>query len=359
MELLVLNTNFESVKLIDSFESLIWTDRYNKHGDFELYLTMVQSVLEYIRQDYYLINKDSDHSMIIESLDISSDVEEGNHLKVVGRSLENILARRIIWGQIIISGNLQTAIESLLNDNIINPEILERKIPNFIFQESTDPLITQLTIEAQFTGDNLYDVIQAMCQKARIGFKIILNETNQFVFSLYAGADRSYNQTTNPFVIFSPNYENLINSSYFESRQGYKNVTLVAGEGEGASRKVAVVGDASGLNRRELFTDARDISSDVGGDTPLTDEEYTQQLIQRGIDNLTADENTEKIGFEGELESTRMFIYGVDFFIGDIIQIENEYGHEGNAYISELVISQDENGTSIFPTFETIQESEE
>ena len=36
MEILVLNTNFESVYIIDSCISMIWTDRYNEYGDFEI-----------------------------------------------------------------------------------------------------------------------------------------------------------------------------------------------------------------------------------------------------------------------------------------------------------------------------------
>lgn len=31
MELLVLNTDFESVAVIDTYESMIWTDRYNSY----------------------------------------------------------------------------------------------------------------------------------------------------------------------------------------------------------------------------------------------------------------------------------------------------------------------------------------
>ena len=53
-----------------------------------------------------------------------------------------------------------------------------------------------------------------------------------------------------------------------------------------------------------------------------------------------------------------MFKYGEDFFIGDIVQIANEYGNEETAYISELVISQDEEGFSIYPTFKMVQDKE-
>lgn len=352
MELLILDTNFKAVDIIDIFESLIWTDRYNTAGDFELYLSMEKSLLEKLKEDYYLWNADSEHVMILEDINITSDVEEGNKLYITGRSLESILERRIVWGQRILSGNLQTAIETLLNENIISPSIADRKISNFIFVASTDERITKLTIDTQYTGDNLYDVIHTLCEKNGIGFKITLSDTNQFVFSLYIGNDRSYEQTENPYVEFSPSFDNIINSSYIESKKAYKNVTLVAGEGEGSSRKTATVGSGVGLERRELFTDARDISSDVGNGVVLTESQYKEQLIQRGTDNLA--ENRIIKAFEGEAETTTMFVYGEDFFIGDIVQVANEYGHEGRARISELVMSQTEEGTSMYPTFQTI-----
>jgi len=358
MEILVLNTNFETVYIVDSFKSLIWTDRYNEYGDFEIYLTLTNNfdIFKYLKEDYYLWLKESEHCMIIEDLAINSDIEDGNHLIVTGRSLESILERRIIWGQKVLTGNLQDAIETLLNESIISPSITDRKIDNFIFEPSTDPRVMELTIDAQFTGNNLYDVIKKLCQSHNIGFKIVLNDNNQFVFSLYAGVDRSYNQNTNPWVVFSPKFKNIINSNFFTSKANLKNVTLVAGEGEGASRKTTTVGSGSGLNRRELFTDARDISSNVDGGT-LTNEQYIAKLKARGIEKLS--EHTIKTAFEGEMEATRLFKYGEDFFIGDIVQIANEYGHEGRAYISELIISQNEDGISIYPTFQIIQEKGE
>lgn len=351
MELFVLNADFESIAVIDTYESMIWTDRYNAYGDFEIYFAMDENLLEYIKEDYYLWLKDSEHSMIIEDIKIDADTEEGNRLIVTGRSLESILERRIIWGQRIFSGNLQNAIQTMLNENIISPSVADRKIANFIFVPSTDSKITSLTIDNQYTGDDLYTVIKGLCEENNIGFKIVLTDDNQFAFSLYAGADRSYDQTENPYVVFSPNFENIINSNYFSSKAGYRNVTLVAGEGEGASRKTTVVGSASGLDRRELFTDARDISSDTEDGT-LSDAEYTAQLRTKGLKNLA--DHMITTAFEGEVEVTRLFKYGEDFFIGDIVQIANEYGNENSAYISELIISNSDEGLSIYPTFKTI-----
>ena len=351
MELLVLNTDFESIAVIDTYESMIWTDRYNAYGDFEIYFAMDESLLQYLKEDYYLWLKDSEHCMIIESIKINADTEEGNHLIVTGRSLESILERRIIWGQRIFTGSLQNAVQTMVKENIISPSIADRKIANFIFVPSTDSKVTELKIDKQYTGDDLYTVIKGLCEEHNLGFKIVLTDENQFAFSLYAGVDRSYDQTENPYVVFSPNFENIINSNYYSSKTNFRNVTLVAGEGEGASRRTTVVGSGSGLDRRELFTDARDISSDTEDGT-LSDADYLTQLKTRGEKNLA--DHIIATAFEGEVEVTRLFKYGEDFFIGDIVQIANEYGNEGSAYISELVISNSEEGLSIYPTFKTI-----
>ena len=343
--------NFESIAVIDTYESMIWTDRYNSYGDFEIFFAMDTQLLQYLKEDYYLWLKDSEHCMIIEDIKINADTEEGNHLIVTGRSLESILERRIIWGQRIFNGNLQNGIQTMLNECIISPSIADRKISNFVFVPSADPKITSLKIDNQYTGDCLYDVVKGLCEENNIGFKIVLTDENKFAFSLYAGVDRSYEQTENPYVVFSPNFENIINSNYYSSRASFRNVTLVAGEGEGAARRTAIVGSASGLDRRELFTDARDISSDTEDGT-LSDAEYMAQLRTKGLKNLA--DHIVTTAFEGEVEVTRLFKYGEDFFIGDIVQIANEYGNEGSAYISELVISNSEEGLSIYPTFKTI-----
>ena len=357
MELTLLNTSLDAVAIVDDYESAIWTDRYREYGDFEIYTPVTQDALAMFKQDYYLMNRDSEHVMIVEKLLIKTDVELGNHITVTGRSLESILMRRIVWGQRSITGNLQNGIETLLNENVIHPADQDRRIDNFVFEASPDQRITELTIDAQFTGDELYDVIAKLCKEHDIGFKVTLNDNKQFVFKLYAGTDRSYEQTKNPYVVFSPNFENIVNSNYLESKSAMKNVTLVGGEGEGPDRRYTTTGSGVGLERRELFTDARDVSSKTEDDRVLTDEEYTALLKQRGVEKLA--ENIDVTSFEGEIESTMMFRYREDFFEGDVVHIANEYGHESKARILEMTTSENEQGTSVYPTFSTITEKGE
>lgn len=359
MELLVLDTEFKSSATLDIFESLIWTDRYFECGDFEIYTPAESEIMKMLPKGYYLYLKESEHIMIIEDVEIETDAEQGAHLKITGRSLESILDRRIIWGQAILSGSLQDGIKKLLNENAISPSDANRKIPNFSFKESTDVKIKALTLEAQYYGDNLYDAIVDICKNVGVGFKIVLNGTN-LVFSLYMGTDRSYSQTENPYVVFSPGFDNLMNSNYIESTRTLKNVTLVAGEGEGSDRKTTTVylgaSAASGMDRRELFTDASGISQTVEDGT-LSDTEYLSQLAQKGNEELS--DNTETVSFEGEVDISATYTYDKDYFLGDVVQVGNEFGNEARCRITEFVRSQDETGNEYYPTFETLGEGQQ
>lgn len=360
MQFLVLDRNFLDIQVLDSFDSFIWTDRYSAWGDFEIYLSPTLENLSFLQQDYYIWFEETDHTMIIEDLRITSDAEDGNKLIVTGRSLESMLERRIIWDQTILKGNFQEGIKKLISDSIIAPQSSTRtapanvRIPNFKFEFSTNPLITKLTIDTQFTGANLYETIKKLCDSNNLGFRIILSPNDEFVFSLYSGSDRSYNQITNPYVIFSPNFDNLINSNYFASKRALKTVALVAGEGEGLERRKIEVaidnGPGVGLDRRELYTDARDISSNNG---EISEASYKEQLTQRGRNYLA--ENIVIKAFEGHVDTVHKFVFNKDFFMGDIVQIANEYGIEATSRVTEVVRSRDVEGFEVFPTFKTIE----
>lgn len=351
----ILNRKFEREAIVDTYESIIWTDRYNDAGDFEIYIGMRRELLDIFKPDYYLYSDNSNYLMIIENIRIETDVENGNHLIVTGRSLESLLYRRIVWNQTTLYGNFQNAVKRLLNENVISPSISYRRIPNFVFEESTDTEITSFRFdELQFTGDTVFEAIKKMCDMFDVGFKITLDSDNQFVFKLYKGTDRSYQQDTLPYVVFSPAFENIINSNYSEDKTNFCNVTLVAGEGEGADRKTVTVGETTStdIDRRELFTDARDLSSN-NGETTLTPAQYNSVLSNRGVEKLKEVEILKE--FEGQIEPTQMYRYGEHFFMGDVCELENEYGLEAQVRVMEYIYSESENGKEEYPTFKIIE----
>lgn len=348
MELWVMDERFNIIDFIDSFKSLIWTERYNQYGDFELYIPASTEMLRRIKKNYCLMLPESDEVMVVETIQITTDFEEGNFIIFSGRSLESILDRRIIWKQTILNSFLEYGVNRLLNENIIEPELSERKIDSFSYVSSGNVEIEQMKIRAQYTGDNLYDVIKEICESFEIGFQIKLNQNGMMMFSLYKGNDRTPYQEVVPFVIFSKEYENLIKSEYMESDKEIKNVALIAGEDVGGNRRTVSIGNDNGLKRRELYVDARDIQSETD-DGELDEDVYNKLLIQRGNEKLA--DCKESAVFDTQVDSTKNFVYGKDYFKGDIVLIKNEYGIERKARITEVIRTEDSTGYTVYPTF--------
>lgn len=350
---MVFNEDLILVGILDDYESAIWTDRYNRYGDFEIYTVASIKILELMKPDRYLLRDDSEHAMIIEDIEIDTDVELGNMLTIRGRSLESILDRRIVWDQTIFNNKMvHDIIVGLLDQNAINPSNANRKIERLHFEGGLgeDPIST-LRLYAQYTGDNLYDAIHDICLSVNIGFKIVIDlEYKVFAFRLYNGVDRSYDQVSRPMVEFSQNFGNLINSNYIYSKKTEKNIALVLGEGEGNSRKRQVVlprgvSEKSDLERRELLVDARDISSNNGAVS-----NYNNLLTSRGRERLA--ENTETKAFDGKSETTQRFRYNEHFEMGDICELENEFGFSERVRVTEYIYSESKsNGIENYPTF--------
>lgn len=351
MEFLVLNQLFETIFIVDQYESILWVDRYYEPGEFEIYTPVTEDILKNVVADNYLFFRESNKLMIVENTTIETNVEDGNHIKIVGRSLESLLDRRCILSTVNATGSLQTTIKSLITDNIISPTNSDRRIPNFIFEESSDKKVIDLTYEGQFKGETLLDVIIAMCKSKDCGFKVVLNKDNTFVFSLYMGTDRSYNQEANDWVVFKPSFDNVISSNYKENHSESKTYCYIHGEYSvsGSQREeLREVGEGTGLSRREHYID-----SSISKEDSMSLDTWRAKLDEDGRASLS--EKKIKTEFEGECETNRMFKYDKDFFLGDVCQVANEYGKEAPSRVTEYMWSVSESGVENYPTFTAIK----
>ena len=377
MDFMVLDKNFDAIAMIDTFTSAIWTVRYDQAGDFELYTPVRLDYLQNMVIGNYLWNRNSDRLMIIETVEIQTDSEDGPQLYVSGRSLESILDRRIITSSEVFTGNLSEIISTILTREVMTSG--NRRIPGFIYTPPTDTRITSITAEFTARGENVYDIICSLCQENKIGFKVLPHGEGGFEFRLYKGIDHSYDQNKVPYVVFSPSFENLLNSNYIKSFKAYKNAVYAVGtyqkeviitdkykdddgtwvetetttyeETEVTAWGYSESGTPSGLARREIFVDNGGVNDgEQGGEASS----WNAINKQKGLTELADHQTT--TAFEGELEATRQYVYGEDFNIGDIVQVENEFGITGTVYISEIVWSQDVNGLTMTPTFTSTED---
>lgn len=353
MDIFILNSDLERVGVIDYCASIIWTRRYCEAGDFELYVPATEEALELLQPGNIAMREDLTTSlMLIQNIQLTTDAESGNYITATGQGIEAYIARRIIWSQTNLSGTIAEAIAQLLNENLISPTDESRKISGITLGDLTAG-DTQ-SLKKQITGDNLLDGIIGILKTYKLGFSVDF-EDGVLAFNIYEGTDRSYNQSANPYVVFSPEFDNFINSDYTYETTDYKNVALVAGEGEGSARRRQAIGDVSGIERREIYVDARDISSTTEEGT-ISSADYLMLLKERGEESLAEAVTAET--YEGEVEPNTSFIFGEDYNLGDVVETINSYGQAMACRISEIIENWDENGRNTIPTFTTVEGGE-
>ena len=334
---------------VDTASSVIWVSRYNEAGEFEVYIRDDAGVLgtAYAWPDECIITRDdSDTAMIVDKVHSVSDAENGDYITVSGKSSENILKRRVVQYQFNFSGTAENCIRQLVTDNLINAYETRRNVQGFALgtaQGYTD------TIDIQLLGENLLDVVQAICKTFGYGFRIKFN--GSFVFELYKGTDRSENQSENPRIVFSHEMQNVASIEWDFDKTPLRNSAAVGGEGEGFARKIRLVslGGAQSLARREMWVDASGISSNVDGGT-LTPEEYNALLYDAGKTELA--ENGWRWIMNMEALQVPGYMYGVDYFIGDKVTVRAKHFSSGiTSRVSEVTQVEDESGIRVIPKF--------
>lgn len=347
MFLQVYDQNVMQIGVVDVYTSLIWTKRYNKTGDFKLTIPLSGRIPDFFVYDmnaedhFVTLSEDLEpgYYMIIETIEVDQG-EEGNTLTISGRSLEALLERRIIWDKIEYSSKkTEAVIKDLIEKSFINPSVSDRKINNFVYEEPEEDLSFS-TIDAEFDGDDLLTIFSSLCAENHHSMSVkYLN--GQFVYKTYTGTDRSHDQTSTDEVLYSADFDSLASSNYLESIKNYKNVIQVV---DSSGAKKMVVGEASGINRREYRA------------TPQNDVANQESLKSYG--NKVLYENMKSAILDG-VAINDAYIYGRDIFVGDIIQFKNDYGIEGKSRITEYIYSEDTSGINNYPTFTVIEQKGE
>ena len=379
------------VDIIEDYYSLNWAERYSEVGDFELELPIEYVLSSTVVFDNFLYIADSDKVMLIEDIKPSFG-EENSSLLIKGQSSECLLKRRILLNPINVDGVAETIIYTLVTDNIIGAVDISRRMG--LFTSEFPEVSTSETFEEQLEMQSLYNAVKTICKSTGLGFKVVNNDNNKLAFSVYKGIDRSYDQEINPYVIFSDDFDNVISSSFYESEKDKINIVLVATDDRvPALQRVFVweegIAEPEYQKRRETILETK-IERIIGEQPPdkttteittptlgiigkvcldaigiittptielstyippLTDSEVLGIITTRGRQLI---EENKLVGlFEGDFDIQGNFKYGVDFFMGDVVQCNLE-GRNVKARIIELVRSYSTKGEKSYVAMDFI-----
>lgn len=353
------------IGVIDTAKSVIWNHAYYGTGDFEIYIQATPKNVELLKVGNYVTRSDDRNVGLIERIDVTMSAIDGRMIVASGRFAKILLGRRIIYNMfsnsirpVISSGNVETAMRKLVNDNMIAATDSARNIPFFelgavagLNEKIIDD--TGNAAQKQTSFENLLEYTDSVLAEYFIGAYVGMNrETLKLQYNVYKGVDRSTdNANGNIPIVFSQEFDNLLSSEYYIDDKTYKNVALIGGEGEGTERFFSLlVSPNTGINRRELFVDASGQSrtyrvDDV--DKTYTDAEYHSLLVTRGKQEFAKYTIAEH--FAGVVDVTNnIYQFGVDYDLGDVVTVQdNALGKYINSRIVRITEVQDETGYNI------------
>lgn len=350
MDIYVFDSGYKKLGILQSPLSVSYTDKFKVRGEFSVSIALSNFNADLVKKDNYLLfDKSAGIAGVIDKWLKDTQEGEAPKITITGGLCDTFLYRRIVWGQYIKSGSSVDIVEDLVRTQVIEPEDPKRAIPDIEIVSTMESRGS--SIQYQNTGGNVGEAVEDLCSSDGFGFAMRFDAiAKKMIFQVVKGTDRTKGQKEVAPCIFSQQYENILGSNYEENYSTYKNVALVAGEGEGQQRKYVTTGDAevSGKQRCEVFVDARDLQS-TNGDTTIPVEEYEAMLDQRGKEQL--DTLRPVVNFDCTVNTEGNIKYGVDFFLGDKVSIEDSNFGELDAEISEVQTVYDSTGKTLYITF--------
>lgn len=98
MRIIARDVDMIPINEIDTYTSMIWTDRYNMYGDFELRVPCTDFNYDVFQKARYITIDKSDRVMVVEKRQVNTEVDKSDEYIISGRSAETLLDRRVIMG---------------------------------------------------------------------------------------------------------------------------------------------------------------------------------------------------------------------------------------------------------------------
>lgn len=352
MDLNIYNEELTLIGVVDVIKSLIWNRKYFQSGVFELTAPATDNNLYCLREHYLIEKENSDEIGYINTLVVEEPENDVPVIRVTGQFLSGIFTSRVI-----LKNNWK--VSGLIDLNCIHPEEDNRTIQKLILGNFDDISFSNNPI-----GKQLSDQLEAIGRYEGFGYRVKLNaKDKQLIFEIVRGLDRSINQTVNPQVIFSQEYDNLRSTTYTHSDVGainsvYGACKLPAGI-EPCIPPTYKIDNGTGLNRFETYVITEAVTYDVTKwETVGTGQiEITRTYLDgtATLWNMMADCQKALVPITENFEGTvNNFTSGYKtlYNLGDIVTIFDEkLGRSINQRIYEVLETYDNENNAITPTF--------
>lgn len=390
MDLYTLTENFLADDVVDEYISAIWTERYSKAGDIQLVVPATLANIEKLAEDTYVALRGSKEVMQVATQSIDKGL-----MTVKGPSLIDVLNRRIAWfanppggdddAQGLVLDYTQTAKPGELIADVVDQMVINTTPFGGIYAtaelqwaDEEIPGLSLGAVDASGVAERLtiplgplYDAIQPLAENKKVGISLYLDDADPITgfvlkFTTYQGSDRTSDQEILPLIRLTPELDSLTDVKEIRSIEKYKNVAYVwynntisihyadplAPIPEGLARRVLVLdaeGDPTGTGVSQTYG-GRGASWSSKYVTPGDIAAFREQQAKNAFANYNIIR-----ALDGQTSPVNDYQYGVDYGLGDIIELQNYTGTITKARVTEFIRSHDQNGTKEYPTVEVVE----
>jgi hypothetical protein len=392
MDMYTMSDTFLAQDVVDEFVSAIWTERYSKAGDCQLVVPATSEMIEKLQEGTYLGLRGTKEVMELKT----QSIEKGL-LTVVGDSLVKFLDERPAWFRNpagsppidnrimdrVVTGKPGQLIADVVEDMVINTTAFPGTPGSSLYDANLQWDLEELPglelgavdvsgadEEIIFTVGPLYSSIAQVAEKYGVGISLYLEEAKVetgFVlkFKTYRGVDRTTG-SGNELVRLLPALDSLSDIKELHSIANYKNVAYVFYQGKISVHYEDPLNIPEGFARRVLVTDA--VGEPVGRKLPPGQFGYWNAwsgswsnytvpdipaFLEQNAKDALANHNYIR-AIDGQTSPENDYKFGVNYFLGDIIELQGITGNIAEARITEYVRSQDKTGEREYPTISVL-----
>lgn len=396
MDLLkVSKDDFEVGNLVEGWRTLIWTERFQPWGDFELHTEDIDYTRDILPERSLCTLRDTDEVMIVDTHNVKKNDNGVPELIIKGRTIDSFLTNRVWknapYGKTVKMQHKYTIKEAaavwvwnaVVNDTgddvIRNGETYPagNSLPHVIVTVSMPAGTDDGSVKARKIQNGVvYDQLMTFLSSGKLGIRIIrpngtkgrkvnvgsggafstdaVADITNLRFDIYKGRDLTDD------VVFSWRAGHLENPEYMFSSETLKTGAYVVGDPRNHyyTDPDVLPGTNTGWNRRDTFVDggSKDDLTQGGSESDAAFaarkaaaaddfEESLEDLGLRAVRKEGAHINT----VDAQISPFINFKYNVDYRLGDRVKVQGEYGSD-NKWVTEFIRTEDSNGEVGYPT---------
>lgn len=367
MDLVTLDEDYQQETFIQSYDSLIWTERFGPLGDFQIKTGDVDGFMNLLPKGTVLSLRDSTVPMIVTRHEIERKKNQPVILTIKGQEFTKILGQRQAIQSVVAALGEWTVVakqpsdvahyiiykvcvEGICDVNDIFPpdqvqfivpdDYLEASRPNRQFTVTRGNLLATVLglLQTEALADP--DTIPPSPPVVPHGIRAMRPDSSGSAIGIeiYKGTDRSAD------IRFEATREMLDDGSYLFTDEPFGNEAYVLGPSD--AFKLHKGTEKSGLDRRVILVDA--------SSSGITDDDALKTEGARALGNAK-----EIARFDGSInQDLSPYKYNVDYALGDTVMLVGDYGLVTPARVTEYIRSKDATGTKAFPTLVSITQEE-